>query len=436
MDLKEITHLKYGLFLKRRFMPMFLAQFLGSFNDNMLRNGLIVLIAYASRHGIELPVEKPAILVTICSALLVVPFMLFSSVAGQLSDKVEKGQLVTYVKLVEILIMAVSYYGFLTNNIYLLMVMLFISGTHSTFFGPIKYAILPEHLHEKELLAGNGFISAGTYLGVLLGLISGALLVEISPHAIGLSLMGVAVIGLLASLLIPRTKPAAPETEVHFYLWSGACEIVNFARRSNKVFKSILGLSWFLLVGSIYMSQFANYATDVIHADAKVYTVFLTLFSIGIALGAVLADVLLKGEVTARYVPWALFGVSLFSALMVFTTPQPVGDHLLSVSEFFANPQHWLIAGCMLMVSVCGGVYMVPLYAILQMGSEAHYRSRVIAASNLSDSLFMTVAAIVCASLLAMGLSITDLFLLLAVLNLGVFAYARKLIAKPAHLPA
>ncbi len=433
MDLPDITHLKYRLFLKRRFLPIFIAQFFGSFNDNMLRNGLVVLIAYASNHGIDLPVEKPAVLVTMCAALLVMPFIIFSSVAGQLADKIEKARLVTYTKIAEILIMSVAYWGFYTHNIYLLMVMLFISGTHSTFFGPIKYSILPEHLHHKELLAGNGFISAGTYMGVLLGLIAGALLVEVSAHAIGLSLLGVAIIGFIASLLIPHTKPAAPETHVHFRLWSGTREIIAFARRSSTVFTAILGLSWFLLTGSVYMSQFANYAKEVVHADGQVYTMFLTIFSIGIALGAVLADVLLKGQISTRYAPLALLGVSFFTTIIVFTSPIPTtGQELTSVTEFLSHPQHWLIMVAMLMVAVCGGIYMVPLYAILQTGTEDAYRSRVIAASNLFDSLFMTIAAIVCAILLMLGVSITGLFLVLATLNLGVCYYAKKSLAQSA----
>lgn len=423
----DIIHLKYGLFRSRRFLPLFAAQFLGSFNDNLLRNGLVVMIAFAADHGIHLPMDKPAVLVTICSALLVMPFILFSSLAGQLADKCEKGRLITLTKIAEILIMCTAFYGFSTENVPLLMLLLFISGTHSTFFGPIKYSILPEHLKPGELLAGNGFVSGGTYLGVLGGLIAGAILVQIPGNVIGYTAVTIAIIGLICSMFIPRTTPSAPDTHIHYNLWSSTVEMVRFARSSKVLFNSILGLSWFLLVGSVYMAQFANYAKEIVHADNEVYTAFLTIFSIGIALGAVIADKLLEGEISAKYAPWSLLGVSVFTITMVLLTPAPAHEGLANVSEFFSDIAHWPMVVSMLMVAISGGIYMVPLYAMLQTHSESHYRSRVMAASNMFDSVFMTVAAIFSALLLHWGFSITDLFLLLAAANLVMFLFARKL---------
>ncbi len=433
LDLKDIPHLKYKLFLRRRFLPLFLAQFLGTFNDNMLRNGLVVLIAYAARHGTPLPIDRADILITICSGLLVLPLMLFSSVAGQLADKCEKGKLITYTKIAEILIMLGAFYGFATQHIPLLMFLLFVSGTHSTFVGPIKYSALPEHLRAKELLAGNGFVSAGNYLGILLGLISGALLVELPGNVIGYALIAVAVTGYIASIYIPRTKPAAPETEVHFYLVAGAKEIITCAKGFPRVFRAMLGLSWFLLISSVFMAQFANYATQSLSADNTVYTLFLTVFSIGIAIGATLADTLLKGEICTRFVPWALLGVSAFSAGIVFLTPDvPQGD-LMGIGEFFDVREHWLIVLCMMGVAVSGGIYIVPLYALMQAETEVSVRSRVLAASNLFDSFFMTAAAIASAILLTVGFAIIDLFMILAILNIGVCFYARTLHTRYSH---
>lgn len=417
---------KYGLFLKRRFLPIFTAQFLGGCNDNLLRSGLVVMIAYASQRGIELPMRSAEVLVTICSALLVMPFILFSFLAGQLADKYEKARLVTITKVIEIGIMSTACYGFAHHNIYLLMTLLFISGTHSTFFGPIKYSILPEHLRPGELLAGNGFISAGTFLGILVGLIAGGLLVAIPGHAIGYTAISLACVGLVASLFIPRTISACPDMKMDFHLISGTVGIVKHACHARSVMYSILGLSWFLMVGSVFMAQFPNYAHTVTHGDNEVYTLFLEVFSIGIALGSMLCDVLLKGEVSPRYSPYALLGVSFFTYLMVFTSPPPMEGPLLGYREFLLNPHHFPLLLSMLLVAVCGGIYMVPLYALLQTESLQHARSRVIAASNLSDSLMMTVAAIICVILLAFGLSITDLFLVLATLNVIVFLYVRK----------
>lgn len=424
----DIIHLKYGLFLKRRFLPIFLAQFLGAFNDNLLRSGLVVMIAYAHLRGIPLPLANEKVLVTICSALLVFPFILFSYLAGQLADKYEKSRLVIITKAAEVLIMLTAMYGFATHNVHLLMVMLFISGTHSTFFGPIKYSILPDHLKPGELLAGNGFIAGGTYLGILSGLIAGGLLVEMDGNLIGMTAVGVALIGLLISFFIPKAAGAHPEMKLDFHMIRGTLDIVRYARRSPVLFRSMLGLSWFLLVGSIFMSQFPNYAQGVVHANNEVYTLFLTVFSVGIALGSVLCDQLLKGEISAKYAPWSLIGVSIFTLLMVLTTPMPTHEGLLTVSQFLDDPRHYWLLGTMLMVAVCGGVYMVPLYALLQDKSESIYRSRVIAASNLFDSLLMTIAAIVCAVLLTMGFGILDLFLALALCNLGMFYYARSIV--------
>lgn len=427
----DIIHLKYGLFLNRRFLPLFLAQFLGSFNDNLLRNGLVVMIAFASEKGIILPMDKPAVLVTICSALLILPFILFSSLAGQMADKFSKGQLITYTKIAEIGIMTCAFYGFYTENVLLLMALLFISGTHSTFFGPIKYSILPEQLTEGELLAGNGFISGGTYLGILGGLIAGASLVAYPDNLIGYVAVGIALTGFVASLFIPRGTATAPEAHIHYNLWTSTKEMLGFAASSKTLMHAIIGISWFLMMGSVMMTQFANYSKEVLLGDHEVYIALLTMFSIGIAVGATLADQILKGEITAKLSPWALLGMSGFLLSMVLTTPPPLHEGLIGVETFFLDPYHWPMIGSVVMIAVCGGIYMVPLYAMLQTHSQSHFRSRVIAASNMIDSIFMTVAAIISVLLLHYGFSIPDLFLLLAAANLGVFLYARKLTAKP-----
>lgn len=411
---------QYLLLTRRRFLPIFLTQFLGAFNDNLLRSGLVVLIAYSAQRGIALPL-KPEVMVTICSALLVVPFLLFSGIAGPLADKYEKSRLVQLTKIAEVGIMLVAMYGFATHNIYLLMVMLFISGTHSTFFGPMKYSILPDHLKDSELLAGNGLIAGGSYLAILLGLICGGLLVEMEGNVIGIAAVSVALVGLMASLCILPTTPAAPHTHINFNLWHGTAGMIRYAYQSRPLFLAILGLSWFLLVGSVFMAQFPNYAQAVVRGNNEVYTLFLTVFSIGIAAGSVLCDRLLKGEISARFTPVAALGVSAFTFVMLWATPVPTHEGLLDVHAFLtADPRHLLVLLMMLLVAVCGGIYMVPLYAILQTRSEESYRSRVIAASNIFDSLFMTTAAIISATLLSLGLSVTELLLLLAIANLAV----------------
>lgn len=429
MELEELPHtiqnLKYSLFRKRRFLPIFLATFLGAFNDNLLRSGLVVLIAYSAGKGIALP-ARPEILVTICSALLMMPLIIFSPLAGPLADKYEKSRLVLYTKIAEVGIMACVFYGFASQNIMLLMAMLFISGTHTTFYSPIKFSILPDHLKSGELLAGNGFMAGGSYLAILSGLITGGLLVEYEGNLIGYTALTVAFIGLAASLFIPKSKIAHPETTINFNLWKGMKDIVMYACRDRMIMLAIFALSWFLLVSSIFMAQFANYAKSVVHADNTVYILFLTVFSIGIAIGSLLCDTLLKGEISLKLTAAASFFVSAFTYLMVFTTPTPTHEGLLDAGGFLAAMPHWLVLSCMLLVAVSGGIYIVPLYAVLQSDTPVQYRSRIMAASNLSDAIFMTSAALVSAILLMFNFGILDLFLLIATLNLGVAWYARR----------
>ena len=426
LDALHLHNLKYTLFARRRFLPMFLATFLGAFNDNLLRAGIIVMIAYSASHGVALAM-RPEILITMCSALLVLPMIVFSSVAGQLADKCEKSRLVMYCKIAELFIMAAAAYGFATQHIALLMVVLFFSGTHTTFYVTIKFSILPQHLRSGELIAGNGFMAGGSYLAILLGMIAGGLLVELPGNAIGNAALGIAFAGFVASLCIPRAEPTHPEVTINFHPWHSSVEIIRQAWQDRALMGAILAISWFMVVGSVFVAQFANYAQGIVQADNQVYILFLTVFSVGVALGSLLCDTLLKGEISGRLLPFAALGISLFTFLMVALTPVATHEGLLGLQEFLADRPNWLVLGAMLMIALCGGVYMVPLYALLQHRANTQYRSRMIAVSNLSDSLCTMLAAIAAAVLLYAGARVTDLFLVIAILNLGVAWYARKL---------
>lgn len=426
LDVIHFKNLKYKLFASRRFLPMFLATFLGTFNDNLIRAGLVVLIAYSAQHEITLSI-KPDILVTICSALLVLPMVLFSSIAGQLADKCEKSRLVVITKIAELVIMSGVCIGFYTHNIIMLMCLLFVSGTHSAFYVPIKFSILPQHLKEGELLAGNGFIASGSYLAILAGMIAGGLLIEYPHNIIGLVAIFLAICGFIASLFILPAPSTHPETKISLNIWRGSCEIIGHVFCDKTLTRVILVLSWFIVIGSVFISQFANYAQGVIHADNEVYIIFLTVFSVGVAIGSLLCDTLLKGKISTVFVPYAAIGISLFTGLMVFFTPTPMHDGLMNINEFFSVPSHFLMLGSMLMVAVCGGLYMVPLYAILQSRTKSSHRSQVIATSNLSDSIGMTLAAIVSAILLSFGYGVADLFIIVAVITIFVAWCTRKI---------
>lgn len=426
MELESVPlePMRFRLFLQRRFLPIFLATFLGGFNDNLVRSGLVVLIAYSASKGISLPTQ-PEILVTLCSAILMVPLILFSSVAGSLADKYEKSRLVVIAKLAEVGIMAVAFIGFAQQNIPLLMVMLFISGMHTTFYSPIKFSILPDHLRKNELLAGNGFMAAGGYIAILFGLIAGGLLVEYPGNLIGYTAIVIALAGLVASLFIPKSKIAHPDMTIDFHLLRGSRDIVLYALRDRSVWLPIVALSWFLLYASVYMAQFANYAQGVIGANNQVYILLLTVFSVGTAIGSTLCDTMLKGEISAKYTPWAALALSGFTFLLIVVTPEPHSP-LLDAWQFLSVPQDWLVMLSMMMVAMSGGIYIVPLYAMLQADTDPQYRSRVMAASNLSDAIFMTAAAVISSILLSLGFGILDLFKVIATLNLGVVWYARK----------
>ncbi len=422
----HVSPLKYKLFMRRRFLPIFIATFFGAFNDNMIRSGLVVLIAYSVTKGIPLPMQ-PEILVTICGALLMFPLILFSSITGSLADKYEKSRLVVYAKIAEVAIMALAFFGFQTTNIPLLMVVLFISGCHTAFYSPIKFSILPDHLSKEELLAANGFMAGASYIAILFGLIAGGLLVEYPGNLIGFAAIGVAVGGLAAAWFIPPSKIAHPGIKLDWNLWRGTRQILSYATMDKKVWLPIVALSWFLLFASVYMSQFANFAQGVVGANNQVYILLLTVFSIGTAIGSLTCDTLLKGEITAKFLPYAAGGLSLFTYLLVLVTPYPHVP-LLDAWSFLEIPQNWLVMGCMMLVSMSGGIYIVPLYAMLQANTPTQYRSRIIAASNLNDAVFMTTSAVVSALLLSFGFGILDLFKIIATLNLFVVWYARKIL--------
>jgi acyl-[acyl-carrier-protein]-phospholipid O-acyltransferase / long-chain-fatty-acid--[acyl-carrier-protein] ligase len=420
----HLEPLKYKLFMRRRFLPVFLATFLGAFNDNLIRSGLVVLIAYSERRGILLPMQ-PEILVTMCSALLMVPLIFFSSIAGGLADKYEKSRLVVLAKVAEVAIMAVAFWGFATDNIPLLMVMLFFSGMHTTFYSPIKFSILPDHLRKNELLAGNGFMAGGSYIAILFGLIAGGLLVEYEGNLIGYAAVGIALLGLVAAWFIPPSQVAHPDMVIDFHMWRGTKSILSYAFQDRQTWLPLVALSWFLLYASVYMSQFANYAQAVVGGNNQVYILLLTVFSIGTAIGSLVCDTLLKGEISAKFTWMAALGLSGFTYALIIVTP-PAHVPLLDAWGFMLIPQDWLVMLCEMMVALSGGIYIVPLYAMLQSNTHPQYRSRIMAASNLSDAVFMTTAAVISALLLSLGFGILDLFTIIATLNLGVVWYARK----------
>lgn len=414
----------------RRFLPLFLTQFLGAFNDNVFKNALVVLITYRLADAYGLNAQK---LVTLAAGIFILPFFLFSATAGQLADKYERSRLIVWIKVAEIILMILAVIALYLQSVWLLMTVLFFLGVQATFFGPLKYAILPEHLQENELIAGNGLIEAGTFLAILLGTVLGGMLILHSMGVLLISVMIVlwAICGWASSLFIPKTTQYSPDLKIGYNFIAETWRVITYSKQHNDLFLCILAISWFWLVGATFLAEFPVFAKDTLHANENVVTYFFTIFSVGIGLGSLLCNRLLKGEVHATYVPLGALGMSIFITDMYFATAhlQPiVNQPLVSLTGFLSTFHGWRITVDLLLMAVCGGIYTVPLYAMLQKRSEEAHRARVIASNNIINALFMVVAALATLLMLDMGLSVSGVFLVVAMVNAVVAVYICKLL--------
>jgi acyl-[acyl-carrier-protein]-phospholipid O-acyltransferase/long-chain-fatty-acid--[acyl-carrier-protein] ligase len=420
---------QFALLGSRRFLPLAITQFLGAFNDNLFKNALVILITYvlAARSGLNAQV-----LVVSAGGIFILPFFLFSATAGQLADKYDKAWLTRWIKLAEIVLMLGAATGFFLGSVWVLMAVLFLMGSQSAFFGPIKFGILPNHLADEELVAGNALIETTTFLAILSGTLLGglAILTEGGLMLVSGLVMAVALAGWSASFFIPRTRPAAPDLEVSYNALRETWRIVRYAGSSRVIFLCILGISWFWLVGATFLSVFPSLAKDVIGANEEVVTLFLIAFSVGVAIGSLLCNRLLKGEVHATYVPLGAVGISIFAADLFLATRHftPVGGELIGFAVFIREPAAWRVLADLVLVAVSGGLYIVPLNAMLQQRSPESHRARNIAANNVINALFMVVGAAISAMLLERGMTVPQLFLLLGVINAGVAIYISRLL--------
>jgi len=420
---------KNKFFLSKRFFPLFITQFLGAFNDNLLKNALVMLVTYRIAEQQQINAQ---IIVTLAAGLFILPFFLFSATAGQLADKYDRAQITRKVKIAEIVIMIIAIVGFYMQSVSLLLLALFCMGAHSTFFGPIKYALLPQHLEENELLSGNAYIEVGTFLGILLGTIIGGLLIlqNSGVALLSVAFMGVASIGYISSRFIPPAPAPEPELSININLWDEIWKIVAYSLRDKTVFLCILGISWFWLIGATLLSQIPTYAKDVLNADETVVTLFLTLFSVGIGVGGMLCNRLLKGKIQSTYVPLAALGITLFTVDLYFASqfiPLRVSVVLQNAGQFISRFTGLRIAVDLLLIAICAGIYIVPLYAMMQHRSDPVHRARIIAAGNIVNALFMVVSAIGTLGMLKLDFTIPQVFLTLAICNGFVAVYIRKL---------
>ncbi|MDR2179664.1 MAG: MFS transporter [Synergistaceae bacterium] len=421
------NHNQFALFRSRRFLPLFLTQFLGAFNDNFFKSALVMLITY---HLAEKTGFDARILVNVAGGVFILPFFLFSATAGQFADKYERSFLVQIVKIAEIVVMAGAALGFYLENVYLLMIVLFLMGAQSTFFGPLKYCILPQHLSEDELIAGNGLMQMGTFLSILTGTIFGGLSIlrQGGIYLVSVLVVGIAAAGWWASRHIPVTHPVAPGLKLSLNIAKDTLAIVADVVPYKDIFLSILGISWFWLVGATFLSQFPTYAKLVIGGNEQVATLFLAVFSVGIGLGSMACNGLLKGEISGRHVPWAAVGMSTASILLYLASRRPPlapGTPGIGVFLFLASWQNVAVLACLFALSFAGGLYIVPLYAIIQKRTDEARMAGVIACSNITDSIFMVLSALGTSLLLAAGFSIPQIFLVMALLTIVAAMFIR-----------
>ncbi|WP_438281627.1 MFS transporter [Pseudomonas alabamensis] len=414
---------QFALLGKRRFLPFFVTQSLGAFNDNLFKQSLILAILY------KLSLEGDrSIWVNLCALLFILPFFLFSALAGQFGEKFAKDRLIRVIKLAEIGIMAIGGAGFVTGHLTLMLVALFAMGTHSALFGPVKYSILPQALREQELVGGNGLVEMGTFLAILTGTIGAGMMMSSASYAtvVAGGVVGTAVLGYLASQWIPKAPAAEPGMKLNWNIVSQSWATLRLGLgQTPAVSRSIVGNSWFWFVGAIYLTQIPAYAKDWLHGDETVVTLVLTLFSIGIALGSLLCERLSGRKVEIGLVPFGSFGLTLFGLLWWWHSGDvPRDDAPYDWLALLSLGQAWWILLSIVGLGVFGGFYIVPLYALIQARTPERQRARVIAANNILNALFMVVSALVTIVLLSVAdLSIPQLFLVVSLLNIGVNAY-------------
>ncbi len=420
---------QFSLLGQRRFAPFFVTQFLGALNDNVFRNGLVILITV---QGVLVAGMNHSQLANIAGALFILPFFLFSAIAGQLADKFEKSMLMRRIKLLEIGLMTIAAFAFVTENYALLLFVLFLMGCQSTLFGPVKYAYLPQQLITEELIGGNALVETGTYVAIILGLIIGGLAVTVEPYnqsLLAACLITFAVAGYFASRQVPSTRAVDPELKIDWNLWTETWRIVGFAREERSVFLAILGISWFWFFGSAMTLQLPAYTIDILNGDAaSITTALLVAFAIGVGIGSLLCERMSGRRIELGLVPFGSIGLSLFSVDLYFAQPAMHADSIASAAEFFARPGSWRVLFDLCMLGTFGGFYSVPLYALIQKRSKRQHLSRIIAANNIINAIFMVTASLLAIVLLNLGLSIPEFFLVLAALNVAVAIYIYSLL--------
>jgi len=418
---------QFNLLRERRFGPFFATQALGAFNDNAFRQGMVVLIGFQ----LGLSMEQAGFYAMVAPAIFILPFFLFSASAGQIAEMFEKTRLIRGLKLFEIAVMLVAVYAFHAHEIWLLFVVLFLMGLQSTLFGPIKYAILPQALREEELIGGNGLVEMGTSLAVLIGMMAGGSLMAfggIGETAASVLVVGAAVLGYLASRAIPPAPATAPELKFNWNAASETLRVTRYVLKDRTIFNSILGISWFWFFGTVFTAQMPAYSQVFLGGSESVLNLTLALFSVGVGIGSLLCERLSGHKVEIGLVPLGSIGMSVFALDLYFARPLAATLAGLGAWEFILAPGSVRVVIDLILIGLFAGLYIVPLFALVQSRTERSELSRVIAGNNILNALFMVVAAGLGIGLTALGLSIPQIFLVVAILNAAVAIYIYTLV--------
>ena len=428
---KEEHPNQFALLKQRRFAPFFWTQFLGAANDNLFKFALTVMVTY------QLSVSwlPPAMAGLVIGALFILPFLLFSATSGQLSDKYEKTRVMRFVKNIEIAIMLIAAVALTSNSVAVQVPVLlgctFLMGLHSTLFGPVKFAYLPQALTERELTGGNGMVEMGTFVAILLGNVVGGLLVAVpgaGPSYVALASVGLAVLGRWVAQLIPAAPATDPDLKINWNPFTETISNLKLARSNLVVFRSMLGISWMWFFGATFLSQFPSFAKEVMHGNEQVASLLLVIFSIGIATGSLLCEVLSKRHVEIGLVPLGAIGMSIFSIDLYFASRGMPPSPLMGVAAFLSQHAHWRVMADLALLSLFAGLYSVPMYALIQLRSQSTHRARIIATNNILNALFMIVSAILAGALLTAKFTIPQIFLFVGLANAVVAFYIFMLV--------
>ena len=411
-----------SLLTQKRFLPYFITQFLGAFNDNIFKNVLLLFVAFASVD--TLPISSN-LFINLAAGLFILPFFLFSALAGVLADKYEKSWFIRKIKLIEVVIMSLGAIGFIYESYGILLLLLFLMGTQSAFFGPVKYALLPQQLETKELVSGNALVETGTFLAILIGTLGAGIIAseESAKLIAAISIILFAILGYVSSCFIPEAPSNAPNLEVNWQPVKLTRSTLAIAKKDRPTFQALMSISWFWFLGAAYLTQFPNFTRLHLNGTESSVAFLLALFSVGIAIGSLTCDKLSNHRIEIGIVPIGSMGISIFGLLMAISIPESL-PHFGSFNEFVTHSALWPLFAYLLLLGVSGGIFIVPLYSLMQLRAKPDERAQVIAGLNIYNSLFMVgsaVLGIVCLSVLE--LSIPQLFILLAVGNTLVMFY-------------